>query len=325
MSSVSSSHALPSRRQYIASMYFNTNIFQYTTSIDANLATVGTLTIHPSATTSNCTPQNILRENGKKLHTGTHTGLVDPTTQVPYTYLVGVYDVKSGINGFINPNAPQFAVLTTDKSYQDDAASYQIDASKNTPTSNWNYHNTSNQILGPSVMTAGDVVTNGRVVSSQLRGTDLVYSPGYIVAGPESMILNPVNNLTGLSNPSNYGQGTMWAFSNITTLANINASNGTLSASNVNGSNVRVTTGRLFLNATNSGNESMAGGTVTGPFKRKAVSSPAYFAGTSRIFLTYSGQNNPGILSGEPIADGSFNIVSNNTSDNSTVYWMVIN
>jgi hypothetical protein len=245
MSSVSSSFASPSRRQYVASGLFDTNIFQYSTYTDSQLNTRGRLIIHPSAVAGvNCLPNTILRENGKKLHTGTHPDLVDPTTNLPYTYLVGVYDVISGINGFINPNAPYFAVLNTDKSYQDDLTKEQVDASRNTLTAAsgvYPYNNTSNQILGPPVNTAGDVLSGGYLEGKQVHAADLVHTPGFIVSGPDALISTPV---TGV--PIVYGAGTILANSNITSLANIYASNGVVHGSNVTAMS-NVTAGNIVF------------------------------------------------------------------------------
>ena len=233
MSSVSSSYALVPRRQFITSMVFNTNIFQYSTYIDSSLATRGRLVIHPSATLNNCIPGAILRENGKKLHSGTHPDLKDPTTNLQYTQLVGVYDIASGINGFINPDAPYFAVLNTDKSYQDDTLVNQVDASQNTPDNNWGltYSANGQQILGPPVNTRGDISSEGYVTGGQVHAVNLFHTPGYIVSGPDSLILNPVDPITGFA--VTYGAGTMLAQSNITSLANIYASNGLVYGSNV--------------------------------------------------------------------------------------------
>lgn len=73
------------------------------------------------------------------------------------------------------------------------------------------------------------------------------------------------------------------------------------------------------------GNASMAGGSVVGGFKRLTVNTAAVTT-NSRIFFTYSGINNPGVLSAESIVNGvSFQIVSNNTSDAGAVNWMIIN
>ena len=74
------------------------------------------------------------------------------------------------------------------------------------------------------------------------------------------------------------------------------------------------------------GTETMVGGTITGAFNRKAVSTSAVTA-NSYIFLSYSTISNPGYLSAENLAAGSFNIVSYSTisGDTGTVNWMVIN
>ena len=67
------------------------------------------------------------------------------------------------------------------------------------------------------------------------------------------------------------------------------------------------------------------GSTVrSGGFAKLTVSA-AGCRTTSRVFFTYSGLNNPGILSAEIIADGSFQIVSNSQTDLGTVQWMVVN
>lgn len=330
MSSVSSSFKDVPRRQYITSDLFNTNIFQYSTYIDSSLATRGRLINHPNATELNCVPGIILRENGKKLHSGTHPDLKDPVTNLQYTYLVGVYDVFTGISGFINPNAPYFAVLNTDKSYQDDIASYQIDASQNTitpTTSNFDYDNTGNPIGGPPINTAGNVISGGYLEGRQVHATDLIHTGGYIVAGPDSLIINP-----GTGVPILYSNYTILAQSNITSLANINASNGTVTASNlvalsnltVNTGNITLTAGRLILNANNSGLANMTSGSDIGGFRKLTVASTACRT-TSRVFLTYAGQNNAGILSAEVIANNSFQIVSSSSNDGGTVQWLVIN
>jgi hypothetical protein len=351
MSSVSSSYASAPRRQYIASMLFNTNIFQYSTYLDSFLITRGRLVIHPSATLSNCAPRAILRENGKKLQGLTHPDLNDPTTGLPYTQLVGVYDVVSGINGFINPDAPYFAVLSTDKSYQNDTAAYQVDASKNTPNSNWanTYSSQGQQILGPPVNTRGDISSEGYITGGQVHAENLFHTPGYIVSGPDSLILNPVNPITGFA--VTYGAGTMLANSNITTLANLYASNGTVLGSNlvalsniyasngtVLGSNLvalsnmtlntgdlTVTQGRLILNSNNSGFADFNNGSNEGTYRKIKVTTAASRP-TSQVFLTFAAfSGTTGFLSSEDIATGSFRIVSTDSNDRGVVRWMVIN
>lgn len=338
MSSVSSAYALVPRRQFIASMLFTNAIFQYTTYIDSSLATRGRLVVHPLATVNTCKAGTILRENGKKLHSGTHPDLKDPFSNLPYTQLIGVYDIISGINGFINPDAPFFAVLNTDKSYQDDTRVEQVDASIITYSSNWNYTNTTGQILGPPIITAGDILTSGTVDSSQLHASDLIHTPSNIICGPDELYLTfagagrtaeDYRTATKIS----YGAGTMLASSNITSLANIYASNGVVLGSNlvalsnatVNTGNLTITAGRLILNSNITGIIDFANGSNEGTYRKIGVSTTACKA-TSHVFLTFSGFSGPtGFLSSENIADGFFRIVSTNSNDRATVRWMLVN
>ena len=340
MSSVSSSFKDVPRRQYITSDLFNTNIFQYSTYIDSSLATRGRLINHPNATELNCVPGIILRENGKKLHSGTHPDLKDPVTNLQYTYLVGVYDVFTGISGFINPNAPYFAVLNTDKSYQDDIASYQIDASQNTitpTTSNFDYDNTGNPIGGPPINTAGNVISGGYLEGRQVHATDLIHTGGYIVAGPDSLIINP-----GTGVPILYSNYTILAQSNITSLANIYASNGTVTGSNltamsnitagrnIDASNGTVTARKFLTNPVGSGLGS-SGTPLTASAGTATLSGSGYatvvyttqVTGTSMVFVTIN-HATARKVSAVP-ASGSFTVYTDVNNDNSTFYWLVIN
>jgi len=91
---------------YVSVAEFSNNFFNYYTTLE-DLQTVGHL--DPVAGASgNCPAGRILRENGRKLYPG---GAYPSVT----TYLVGVYDSKSLLSGFIDPNAPQFALYNTDK------------------------------------------------------------------------------------------------------------------------------------------------------------------------------------------------------------------
>ena len=68
----------------------------------------------------------------------------------------------------------------------------------------------------------------------------------------------------------------------------------------------------------------MADGSIIAGFRKLTVSTPICYT-TSKIFFTLSGQNNVGVYSAEAISNGSFQIVSNNLSDASTIYWQIIN
>jgi hypothetical protein len=110
------------RRSYITTTAFQNDIFRYTTSINSSFVTVGTLTSLATVGTgnaSNCRANRILRENGKKLYpsgiyeaNNTTYGAPNPGVT---TYMVGVYDPVTGLNGFIDPNSKVFAPYNTDK------------------------------------------------------------------------------------------------------------------------------------------------------------------------------------------------------------------
>jgi len=283
-----------------------------------------------------------LRENGKKLHSGTHPDLKDPTTTLPYTYLVGVYDIISGISGFVNPNAAFLSVLTTDKSYQDDLATYQVEASfnLNLPGIGSNYPNTGGQILGPSVNTGGTIQTIGLVECSEAHSTQLMHTAGYILAAPDSLGVYPAPARCNV----NYGAYTINAQSNIVSLsANVYASNGTVLGSNVvalsnitantgnitaTAGNVNITAGILQLNSSCSGVVSMA----VGPnVNRPGGSSYAYRTiltnkVTANSIIIGSARNQTaGQVSIEALVPGtSFQVVTA-TAYTGDVMWMLIN
>lgn len=101
------------RRQYITSSAFNNDFYTYTVTMNpTTFVTTGALTANVvGATAVTCPANRILRENGKRLYPeGANPGVS--------TLMVGVYDNITGFKGYIDPNAPPFAVYNTDKSYQ---------------------------------------------------------------------------------------------------------------------------------------------------------------------------------------------------------------
>ena len=84
-----------------------------------------------------------------------------------------------------------------------------------------------------------------------------------------------------------------------------------------------MSTSRLYLKdagdpASTVGNATLSGGSVT--VSTTGVSS------TSKIFLTYTGLNNPGVLRVSAITPGvSFTITSTSGTDAGTVNWLIIN
>lgn len=142
---------------YISTAVFNSNFFTYTVTTGRGPAFVrtGTLTAVLGATSSNCPAGRVLRENGKKLFPNAHNGV--------RTYMVGVYDSYSFLNGFINPNDPMFAPYNTDRpNYQDDSLYTGDFTTKN---------------LGPSVLTLGQVASSGDIsTAGQVTAADQIRS-----------------------------------------------------------------------------------------------------------------------------------------------------
>jgi hypothetical protein len=94
-------------RQFVAAVPFNANIFSYATSYNAQTGqTTGALSALAGATVANCPAGRILRESGKKLYPAAHPGVS--------TYMVGVIDSITFLQGFIDPNSPVFAVSDSD-------------------------------------------------------------------------------------------------------------------------------------------------------------------------------------------------------------------
>lgn len=91
----------------ISTKAFNSEFFSYSTYVDSSFNTRGTLVVNGAATASLCPAGRILHANGKILTTGVNPDLtVGGTT---YTYLMGVLDSVTGLNGYINPASATFA------------------------------------------------------------------------------------------------------------------------------------------------------------------------------------------------------------------------
>jgi len=96
-----------SRRSYVAVKDFNNSDFaKYTVAMNASYVNVGTLSA--VTTDADLAPKGrVLRENGRKLYPDANPGVT--------RYLVGVYDDKTGLSGFIDPNSPTFTLFNTDR------------------------------------------------------------------------------------------------------------------------------------------------------------------------------------------------------------------
>lgn len=247
---------------YITTSEFNADFFVYTTSQNpSTFETTGSLTVHPQATAGNCPFGRVLRETGRKLYPGgAYPGVS--------TLMVGVYDLQSGLTGFIDPNSRNFAYYNVDKPIE---VADGIDPA------------TGSADRGMSTYTSGNVTV--------------------------------------------WGSGNIYVFGtgNIGTVSGNITSGGSMVAN----TGLTINSGTLTVPETGSaaitGNANMALGSIVSGFRRLVVNTTAVTA-NSRIFLTYTGQNNVGVLSAESIVAGtSFTIVSNNTADAGTVNWFIVN
>jgi len=104
-------------RSYVAAAAFNLDVYSYTVTRSATTyQTTGTLAANVTgASTTTCPAGTVLRENGKKLYPGAHSGV--------NTLMVGVFwntsktdtTVSNMLSGFIDPNSPKFAVFSADR------------------------------------------------------------------------------------------------------------------------------------------------------------------------------------------------------------------
>jgi hypothetical protein len=115
MSAVTSSNAASGavtgtpRRTYVTINGFNEFFYSYTTSTDftgGQFVTTGSLNTVSGANGTTCPAGRVLRENGKRLYPGVNPGVS--------SMLVGVFDDKTFLNGFIDPNAKVFQTQNND-------------------------------------------------------------------------------------------------------------------------------------------------------------------------------------------------------------------
>lgn len=137
-----------------------------------------------------------------------------------------------------------------------------------------------------ALYTRGDVLTGGRL---DLSGNAMIY-------GNVSTV------------------GNTYIGGNLSTIGN------TYSGGNVFfGSNIYV------KNNSTIGNANLSNGNISSTYKQYFVSTP-YVRASSIVFLTYTHQSNAGILSTDQIVPTStFRIVSNSSTDEGRVNWMIMN
>ena len=88
-------------KTYMATQVFSSKLFNYSTSVNSQGQTVGSLVVNPNATALLCPANDVLHTNGRFLRPETHPNVDRP--------LIGVYSPRSFLSGFIDPTDPTFA------------------------------------------------------------------------------------------------------------------------------------------------------------------------------------------------------------------------
>lgn len=172
-------------RSYISTAAFHSNFFTYTTSISpSTFKKSGDLSAVSGASSSTCPAGRVLRENGRKLYPGAHdisTVNGAATTFPSGTVMVGVFDNQSGLNGFIDPNAPMFAV------YNGDRAGYLKDAVD--PVGGLTDQG-SPVLTNGSANVAGDVSVSGRLILNSGNSGTVNLTSGTVSLGFKRLTVN---------------------------------------------------------------------------------------------------------------------------------------
>jgi hypothetical protein len=279
-----------SAKSYIATEIFTNYFYTYTT-IEGN-GIWGQVTSDDSA----CPRGRILRENGKKLFPKANPG-VD-------TYYVGVYDSKTFLNGFIDPNEKVFQVFSDEKpGYLDDCGDSNSECSE------------ADQDLGEPVYTRGDVTTTQGDINVEGGGIYCTSGSNAVVYAGFSNIGPPLGNVMA------------FAYTEFDTpfIGSVSYPNAAVLSGN-DGSvyttglyyplNAVGTTGALASNA-DSGYQQA----TSGPIQNDRIIDPAPF-----IILT---RNTPGGTLGNitytvNTSNHTFTVFSDNYADSSTVNWLLI-
>jgi len=178
---------------YITTANYSNVLYNYTTSLNSQYVTVGSLTTPATGVNSSNTPAgDYLYENGKKLYPGANPGIS--------SFLVGVYSPVSGVSGYIDPNGSIFSPLQSKKPYQ-------VQVRNTAGDYVYNADNTGVEDSGVPVLTNGSV----------LAGTSLGYkssSYGTVTQGTSTTTDVTLNTPTGTI--TCFTQGTLAAGSTVT-------------------------------------------------------------------------------------------------------------
>jgi hypothetical protein len=298
-----------SKRSYITTAPFNASIYSYSTRLNASafknegkLSVVSTLPSGEALSTTNCPAGRILRETGRKLYPGANPGLqvgdvyngaIVGTSATQHLW-VYVYDIVTGLRGYIDPNATIFAVYNSDRN------NAFVDLGEQTggaPTR-----------LGQPVYTGGNVIANG-IISA---GTS-VYASTTMVAGTSISAGTNISSGTFMTVGTSLSVGT-----NISSGTSITAAT-TMTAQKYLTLPVGSGTGSSGSPLTaSSGSASFNGGN---PGSQRVYTTQA--TGSSAVFITV---NNVGARAVSAVPGSGFiDVYSSVNGDASTFYWLIIN
>ena len=316
-----------SKRSYITTAPFNASIYSYSTRLNASafknegkLSVVSTLPSGEALSTTNCPAGRILRETGRKLYPGANPGLqvgdvyngaIVGTSATQHLW-VYVYDIVTGLRGYIDPNATIFAVYNSDRN------NAFVDLGEQTggaPTR-----------LGQPVYTGGNVIANG-IISA---GTS-VYASTTMVAGTSISAGTNISSGTfmtagtSISAGTNISSGTfMTVGTSLSVGTNISSGTSITAATTMTAQKyltlpVGSGTGSVGSPLTaSSGSASFNGGN---PGSQRVYTTQA--TGSSAVFITV---NNVGARAVSAVPGSGFiDVYSSVNGDASTFYWLIIN
>ena len=308
------------RKSYTAVGSFGLSLFKYDYGMNPQtLVEQGVLTA--VGTSADCPPGRILYENGKKivpsnapfppiLTVSSTTG-----TQPLTSYMVGVFDPQSGLSGFIDPNAVNFAINSTD-----------LPVFMNNDIGR-----------GPStdIKNSGNpIVTNGNILSLVAPNQNEASLPNYVgvaVRGIDYLNAGPGGDGNGIFDApyalainNGFGSGSF----GLATGQGGDAA--TTNWAGMYASGDVYFTGNLYTKKV-AGTATLVYGGSVGSAATVTVPNVSIGGSSAIVFLTHKGNaGNRGVLSYELVAIGGGTandlvITSSNTDDRSEVNWFIVN
>jgi hypothetical protein len=184
------------KRSLVAINAFHNDFFKYTVTRDVLGVTTGVLSQVTGATATACPAGRVLRENGKKLYPGANNGIT--------TFMIGVIDSVTFLNGFINPDSPIFTTMNTDKpTYLPDTTDVAGGSFSGLPNKGKGVNTLGDSLFGGEVVVSGQVrsqdVTTLVTVDGTPNTANLDVSLGQVfkLTTTKAVTINPCNILPG--------------------------------------------------------------------------------------------------------------------------------